>query len=80
MWQQIFGPHELVRMHGAIKGHKVRVLINDGASHNFLNYKLVKNLKLLQPPSIHSYKVELMQDKSSSEVWDTYVPKVPLKI
>ena len=48
MWQPTFGPHELVRMHGYIKGHKVHIMVDDGASHNFLNYKLVKKLKLLQ--------------------------------
>ena len=48
MWQPTFGPHELVRMHGSILGHKVRILIDDGASHNFLNYTLVKKLKLCQ--------------------------------
>ena len=57
MWHQTFGPHELVRMQGTIKGHKVHILIDDGASHNFLNYTLVKELKLLQTPSTHSYKV-----------------------
>ena len=65
MWQQLFGPHELVRMHETIKRHKVLILIDDGASHNFLNYKLVKKLKLLQTSSSHYYKVELVQEKAS---------------
>ena len=60
MWQSNFGPHELVRMHGTIQGHRVRVLVDDGDSHNFLNYKLVKELKLIQSPSSHSYKIELI--------------------
>ena len=44
MWQPSFGPHDLVRMHGSIQGHRVRILIDDGALHNFLNYKLVKKI------------------------------------
>ena len=65
MWQETFGPHELVRMHGTIKGHRVRILIDDGASHNFLNYKLVKKLKLPQSASHHAYQVEMIKDRST---------------
>ena len=55
MWQQTFGPHELVRMHGAIKGHKVLILKDDGASHNFLNYKFsVKRQAYLALPAFTS--------------------------
>ena len=43
-----FGPHDLVHMHNTINGHKVNVMIDDSASHNFLNYSLVKRLKLTQ--------------------------------
>ena len=57
MWKPTFGPHDLVHMHGSINGHKVRILIDDGASHNFLNYKLVKNLKLQQTKSNHVYEL-----------------------
>ena len=67
-------------MHGTIKGHKVRILIDDGASHNFLNYKLIKRLKILETPSSHSYKVEMIWDKALSKVWGTYVFKCPLEI
>ena len=79
MWQPTFGPHELVRMHGSIKGHKVRILVDDGASHNFLNYKLVKKLRLPQSPSSHHYQVDLMNGHDS-EIWDTYVHDVPLEV
>ncbi|KAI5080270.1 hypothetical protein GOP47_0005749 [Adiantum capillus-veneris] len=33
MWQQTFGPHELVHMHGSLQGHNVRILVDDGATH-----------------------------------------------
>ena len=79
MWQPSFGPHELVRMHGSIQGHKVRILIDDGASHNFLNYKLVKKLKLQQTKSTHVYKVDMMS-AHDSEVWDTFVAGVALDV
>ena len=32
MWQETFGPHDLVYMHGSIYGHRVRILIDDGAN------------------------------------------------
>ena len=60
MWQSMFGPHDPVRMHRSINGYKLPVLIDDGALHNFLNYKLVKKLKLQQTPSNHVYKVEMI--------------------
>ena len=46
MWQPTFGPHELHRMHGTINGQRVCILVDDGATYNFLNYKLIKKLKL----------------------------------
>ena len=48
MWKSSFGPHELVRMHGFVNGKRVRVMIDDSATHNFVNYALVKKLKLSQ--------------------------------
>ena len=48
MWILAVGPYDLVRMHGFINGHKVWIMVDDGATHNFLNYKLVKKLKLPQ--------------------------------
>ena len=66
-------------MHGFIKGHKVRILTDDGASHNFLNYKLVKQPRLPQTLSSHCYKVELMIGMDF-EVWETLVQDVPLEI
>ncbi|MCO5565066.1 hypothetical protein L7F22_018737 [Adiantum nelumboides] len=79
MWQQPFGLHDLVRMHGDIKGHRVHLLIDDGASHNFLNYKLVKKLKLPESQSNHSFRVEMIRNKDS-EIWDKYVSQVSLEV
>ena len=61
MWQETFGPHDLVHMHGSIYGHKVRILIDDGATHNFLNCKLVKKLKLAETKSSHCYVVSTIK-------------------
>ena len=60
MWQPTFGLNDLVRMHGSINEHKVRILIDDGALHNFLNYKLVKKLQLPKTKSNHVYKIEMI--------------------
>ena len=76
-WQPKFGPHDLVRMHGVINGHKVHIIIDDGALHNFLNYKLLKKLKLHQISSNHVYKVEIIT-ALESKVWDSYVANVDL--
>ena len=56
-WQPTIGPYDLVRLHGTINERRVRVLIDDGSTHNFLNYTLVKKLRLPQDPSTHSYVV-----------------------
>ena len=72
MWQETFGLHDLVCMHGTILGHKVRILVDDGATHNFLNYKLVKRLKLPQTPSSHRYVVSTIHGEDK-DIWDTRV-------
>ena len=77
MWQETFGPHDLVRMHGSIYGHRVRILIDDGATHNFLNYKLVKKLKLPETKSSHRYVVSTVMG-DDHDVWDTQVQQVPV--
>ncbi|MCO5567102.1 hypothetical protein L7F22_020787 [Adiantum nelumboides] len=59
MWQPIVGLHETVRMYGIIGGHRVTVFIDDGANRNFLNYSLVKKLKLVETESDHEYTVGL---------------------
>ena len=59
MWLPPFGLYDLVRMHGFINVHNILILMDDGATHNFLNYKLVKKLKLPQTPSEHTYMVPL---------------------
>ena len=74
-----FGPHDLVCMHGTINGHKVNVMIDDSATHNFLNYSLVKRLKLTQTASEHKYVVSLANGYDQS-VWDTVVLGVPLSL
>ena len=75
MWQETFGPHDLVRMHGSIYGHRVRILIDNGATHNFLNYKLVKKLKLAETKSSHRYVVSTTKG-DDHDVWDTQVQQV----
>ena len=55
MWTPTFGPHDLVRMLGTINGRKVRIMIDDGATHNFLNYNLVKKLNIKETKSAHKY-------------------------
>ena len=79
MWQPTFGPHELHRMHGTINGQRVWILVDDGATHNFLNYKLIKKLQLKEVPSSHKYVVE-QDDRHDKEVWDTVVHGVELKV
>ena len=79
MWQPTFGPHELHRMHGTINGQRVCILVDDGATHNFLNYKLIKKLKLTEVPSAHKYVVEQMTG-NDKEVWNTVVQGVELKV
>ena len=63
---------DLVRMHGSIYGHRVRILIDDGATHNFLIYKLAKKLKLAETKSSHRYVVSTIKG-DDHDVWDTQV-------
>lgn len=78
-WQPTFGPHDLLRLHGTINGRRVRALVDDGSTHNFLNYTLVKKLCLPQDSSTHSYVVSLMNG-SDKDVWDTEVRDVALEL
>ena len=55
------------------------MLIDDGSTHNFLNYTLVKNLCLPKVPSSHTYVVSLMNG-SNKDVWDQEVKDVPLEM
>ena len=77
MWQETFRTHHLVRLHGSIYGQKVRILIDDGATHNFLNYKLVKKLKLAKTKSSHHYVVSTIIG-DDHDVWDTQAQQVPV--
>ena len=79
MWQPTVGPHDLVRLYGQIRGRRVSIMIDDGATHNFLNYALVKRLKLPQSKSDHEYIVYLATGQDS-HIWDTIVKKACLKI
>ena len=54
-------------------------MINDGAMHNFLNYALVKRLKLSQSKSNHEYVVHLATGQDS-RVCNTVVKGAHLKI
>ena len=55
------------------------MLVDDGSTHNFLNYTLVKKLRLPQDPSTHSYVVSLMNG-SDKDVWDMEVRDVSLEV
>ena len=76
-WQ--VGPHEIFCLHGTINGRQVCILVDDGATHNFLNYMLVKKLHLQQVPSRHQYVVSLING-NDKDGWDTMVKKVTLKM
>ena len=55
------------------------MLIDDGSTHNFLNYTLVKKLKLPQVKSSHTYTVSLMNG-DDKDVWDMKVKGLSLEI
>ena len=79
LWESHVGPHDLFRVHGTVNGRRVRVLVDDGSTHNFLNYTLVKKLGLPQARSSHTYMVSLMNGEDK-DVWDTEVKDVALEI
>ena len=62
-----------------INGQRVRALVDDGSTHNFLNYMLVKKLCLAQVPNSHKYVVSLMNG-IDTDVWDTEVKDVSLEV
>ena len=55
------------------------MLIDDGSTHNFLNYKLIKKLQLPQVKSSHTHIVSLMNGEDK-DLWDAKVKGVPLEI
>ena len=55
-------------------------MIDDSATHNFLNYALVKRLKLSQSKFDHKYVVVHLATGQDSHVWDTVVKGAHLKI
>lgn len=79
MWQPTFGPHELHRIHGTINRQCICILVNNVETHNFLNYKFFKKLKLLEIPTMHKYVVEQIMG-SDKEIWDTVVQGVELEV
>ena len=78
MCQPSFEPHDLLHLHGTIHGQRVRIIIDDGATCNFLYYNLVKNLHLHETPSSHSYIVSMMNVNNKDVC--TQVNNVPLSM
>ena len=54
-------------------------MIDDRVTHNFLNYTLVKRLKLPHSKSAYEYVVHLANGQDSN-IWDTVVKGAKLKI
>ena len=76
----IGGSHDLVRLHGLLGDRRVSIMIDDGATHNFLNYALVKRLKLPQTKSDHHEYVVHLANGQDTTVWDTVVKGVNLRM
>ena len=66
-------------MHGTINKQPVYILVDDGATHNFLNYNLVKNFHLLETSSTHTYVISMM-NVGNKDVWDTVVKEVDVEV
>ena len=79
MWQMLIRPHDLVCLYGQIRGRKVPIVIDDNSTHNFLNYALIKRLKLPQSMSNHDYVVHLVTSQDN-HIWDTVMKEAHLKI
>ena len=65
----VFEEPELIKMRGHVADHEVIVLFDSASTHNVINSKLIKRLKLKTSPSDYMYTVK-MADKSSTEVWE----------
>ena len=59
-------------MHGSIYGHQIRILIDNGATQNFLNFEVVKKLKLLETKNTH-YHVAFTIQGDDHITWDTQI-------
>ena len=75
----VFEEPELIKMKGHVADHKVIVLFDSASTHNVIDSKLIKRLKLKTSPSDYAYKVK-MADESSTEVWDHRVTELELRI
>ena len=55
-----------MHLYRMIIGRRVSTMIDNNATHNFLNYALVKRLKLVQSKSDHEYVVHLANDQDNN--------------
>lgn len=62
-----------------LNGQHVCILVDDDATHNFLNYKLVKKLHLPEAPSTHIYVVSLMNGRNK-DVWDIVAKDIDVEV
>ena len=77
MWQPFVRSHNLVCLYGTIGGHRITIMTNNGATHNFHKYTLVKKLRVSETKSNYKYIASLANGHEKS-VWDTVVLGVSL--
>ena len=75
----VFDEPKLIKMKGHVADHEVIVLFDSASTHNVINSKLIKRLKLKTSPSDYAYTIK-MADGSSTEVRDRRVPQMELRI
>ena len=66
-------------MKGHVADHEVIVLFDSASTHNVINSRLIKRLKLKTSLSDYMYTVKMV-DGSSTEVWDRRVTQLKLRI
>ena len=64
---------------GTIGGWRISILVNNGSTHNFLNYTKVKKLGLPQVPNSHTYILSLI-NRDDHNVWDKAIMGVQLEL
>ena len=74
---QTYGSNYLLWFHGTIGGQCICVLVDDGSTHNFLKYTLIKKLGLPHVQSSHTYIMSLINGDDNN-VWDKVVMTVKL--